>query len=180
MKRIMIIFSVIIIFEACAYYDVVDYKDSDGNIEYRTYLNDDLYVEFKYLFCDKSNYDEENPKYYLVSRCSVWSENKIELINIDIVIRTENNEIFKFDVFLVQNGNSEIKYNSFKDFLKEKQIRFGWNNYMLYDYEYVKNEVIILEYSIEIKENGKLYKLKREKKLHRNMRRVRTYPWFGT
>ncbi len=178
MKRIIIILSVIINFGACTYHDVVDYEDGDGKIENRTYLNDDLYVEFEYLFCDESLYEEENPKYYLSSRCSVWSENKIEMIFIDIKMRIDDLTL-KSENLSVGNLDQNKKYNSFNEFSKEKQIRFGWDIYMGYNYDYVKYENIILEYDIVLKENDKLFKLKGDKKLHRNLRRVRTYSIFG-
>ncbi len=179
MKRIIIIFSVIIIFEACAYHDVIEYKDSDEKKENIIQLSENTRVEFEYIFCNKSYYEEKNPRYYLSSSCSIRSENEIELLNIDIKIKNNEGNILKLNNLSVGNGDQNNAYDSFRDFMKKKQIRFGWDIYMNYDYDYVKYKDIILEYSIEIKENGKLYKLKGEKKLHRNMRRVRTYPWFG-
>jgi len=179
MKRIMLIFSVIINFGACAYHDVVEYKDSDGKKENIIQLSKNIKIEFEYIFCNKSYYEEENPKYYLSSNCSVRSENETELVNIDIKIKNNDGNILKFDNLSVGNGDQNKTYLSLRDFMKEKQIRFGWDIYMNYDYEYVKYKDIVMEYYIVIKENNKLYELKGEKKLHRNMRRVRTYPIFG-
>jgi hypothetical protein len=94
-------------------------------------------------------------------------------------MKIDDDKIMNFNNVSVGVGENAKDYSSFNALLKEKQIRFGWDIYMNYDYEYVKYKDIVMEYYIVIKENNKLYELKGEKKLHRNMRRVRTYPIFG-
>lgn len=150
MKRIIFIFSVIIFFEACAYHDVIEYKDSDDKKENIFQLSENVKVELEYVYCNKSYYEEENPKYYLNSSCSIRSEKEFELVNIDIKMKIDDDKIMNFNNVSVGVGENAKDYSSFNALLKEKQIRFGWDIYMNYDYEYVKYKDIVMEYYIVI------------------------------